>query len=52
MVIHIHSKDKFVNNNTPNRIFLSTQNTPLYTHKSTTKLVTFITNETKFVLLG
>jgi len=44
MVVHIHSKYKFINISTPNYIPKNSQNTPLYIHKVATKLVTFATN--------
>jgi hypothetical protein len=46
MVVHTHSKYTFINLNTPNYIIYNSQNTPLYTHRFATKLVTFATNET------
>jgi len=46
MVVDIHSKYTFINLNTPNYIPQNSQNTPLYTHKVVTKLVTFATNKT------
>jgi hypothetical protein len=46
MVIHIHLEYTFINLNTPNCIPKNSQNIPLYTHRVTTKLVTFATNET------
>jgi hypothetical protein len=46
MVVHIHSKYAFISLNTPNYIPWNSQNTPLYTHKVATKLVTFATNGT------
>ncbi len=45
MVVHINSKYTFINFNTPN-IPQNSQNTPLYNHKVTNKLVTFATNGT------
>jgi len=46
MIVHINSKYTFINLNTPNYILENSQNTPLYTHEVTTKLVTFVTYET------
>ncbi len=46
MVVHINSKYRFINHTTPNYISYNSQNTPLYIHKVTTKLVTFATNGT------
>jgi hypothetical protein len=46
MVVRIHSKYTFINPNTPNYIPLNSLNMPLYTHRVTTKLVTFATNGT------
>jgi len=46
MVVHINFKYTFINLNTLNYIPYNSQNTPLYTHKVTTKLVTFATNGT------
>jgi len=46
MIVHINFKYTFINLNTPNYILESSQNTPLYTHEVTTKLVTFVTYET------
>jgi hypothetical protein len=46
MVVHIHSKYTFINLNTPNYIPYNSQNTPLYIHGVTTKLVTLATNGT------
>jgi hypothetical protein len=46
MVVHIHSKYTFINLNTPNYIPLNSQNTPLYIHRVTIKLVMFATNGT------
>jgi hypothetical protein len=46
MVVHINSKYTFINLNKPNYIPYNSQNTPLYIHKVTTKLVTFATNGT------
>jgi hypothetical protein len=46
MVVHIHSKYTFINLSTPNYIFYNSQNAPLYAHRVTTKLVTFVTNGT------
>jgi hypothetical protein len=43
MVVHIHSKYKFINPNTPNYIPYNSQNTPLYIHRVATKLVMFVT---------
>jgi hypothetical protein len=46
MVVHIHSKYIFINLNTPNYILYNSQNTPLYTYRVATKLITFVTNGT------
>jgi hypothetical protein len=46
MVVHIHSKYTFINPNTSNYIPWNSQNTCLYIHMVTTKLVTFSTNGT------
>jgi hypothetical protein len=46
VVVHIHSKYIFINPNTFNYIPYNSQNTPLYTHRFATKLVTFTTNGT------
>jgi hypothetical protein len=51
MVVHIHSKYTFTKPNTPNYIPYNSQNTPLYTHRVATKLVTFATNGTYIVFL-
>jgi hypothetical protein len=48
----IYSEYTFINPNTPNYIPYNSQNTPLYTHKVTIKLVTFAINGTLIVLLG
>jgi hypothetical protein len=45
-IFRINSKYTFINPNTPNYIFLNSQNIPLHTHKVETKLVTFATNGT------
>jgi len=44
MIVCIHSKYTLINPNTPNYIIWNSQNTPLYTHRVATKLVTFATN--------
>jgi hypothetical protein len=46
MVVHIHSIYTFINLNTPNYIPQNSQNTPLYTRRVATKLVTFAINRT------
>jgi len=46
MVVHINSKYTFINPNRFNYIPSNSQNTPLYIHKVTTKLVTFVINGT------
>jgi hypothetical protein len=46
VVVHIHSKYIFINPNTFNYIPYNSQNTPLYTQRFTTKLVTFAINGT------
>jgi len=51
MIVHIHSKYTFINLNTPNYIPYNSQNTPLYTHKVVTKLVTFVINGTQIIFL-
>jgi hypothetical protein len=45
MVVHIHSK-LFLVRETPNCIPYNSYNTPLYTQRVVTKLVTFATNGT------
>jgi hypothetical protein len=44
IVIHIYIEYLFVNSNLSNYTFYNTQNTPLYIHWVTTKLVIFATN--------
>jgi len=44
-IVHIHSYT-FINLNIPNYIPYNSQNTPLYTQRVATKLVTFATNGT------
>jgi hypothetical protein len=46
MVVHIHLKYTCINLNTPNYIPYNSQNTPLYTYRVTTQLVTFAINGT------
>jgi hypothetical protein len=50
MVVHIHSKDTFINLNIPKYIPKNTQNTPLCIHRAITKLVTFVINWTHVVI--